>query len=376
MHIVIAPNAFKGSLSARDAANCIAEGLRKSKLSCQLTLFPIADGGDDTAALLVQAAQGQLIPTAVHDPLERPIKAPFGWIASEYKAVISMSDASGIRLLKKEELNPLRANTFGTGELIKAALDKGAKTIILGVGGSATIDGGTGLLKALGVRFSDKAGHEINILPEGMAALKTIDISSLDKRLSSCEIIVLCDVKNKLLGDEGAAKVFGPQKGADKNDIMLLERIMQHWDQLTLETMHQEMSSLTYGGAAGGIAAAMAVYLNAKLVHGIEFFLEETHFDKVLSSADLVITGEGSIDEQTLEGKGPFGVARRAKEKNIPVIGMAGDISAKSKPALQQYFRTLITINPPGSSLAMAIKNTGANLEAKALELGNKLALK
>lgn len=374
MHIIIAPNAFKGSLSATEAAQCIAKGFNESAFTSQLSLIPIADGGDDTAFLLNKSLQAEKMTVPVHDPLGRMITASFGWMDREKKAIIGMSDASGIRLLKKNELDPLRANTLGTGELIKAALDKGAKMIIMGVGGSATVDGGTGILKALGVVFLNEKGNEISELPVGLAQLKSIAVAAMDKRLSSCRIIVLCDVQNKLLGEEGAANIFGPQKGAGENELILLEHGMQQWNHQTLQTMKKDMAVIKYGGAAGGVAAALAVYANAKLVSGIEFFLDEIHFDKALQTADLVITGEGSIDGQTLEGKGPFGVARRAKKKGIPVIGMAGQIPSKLGKEIGLYFDELISINPPNSSLAEAMKDTGKNLIRCTAELGNRLA--
>lgn len=373
MHILIAPNAFKGSLSAEGAARAIAEGLHDSKLNCDTTLFPIADGGDGTTSLLNKYWNAEIIPVSVHDPLGRKMESSFGWISKGKKAIISISDASGLKLLKKEELNPLHASTFGTGELIKAALDKRAEKIIIGVGGSATVDGGTGLLKALGMDYFDKAGNKISDLPFGLRDLEKIDISGLDKRIQQAEIIVLCDVQNKLLGNEGAAKVFGPQKGADKKEADLLEQCLKQWSHQTMQAIQMDMSILKYGGAAGGVAAGLAAYTNAKLVSGIECFLSETHFETLLRHADLVITGEGSIDEQTLEGKGPFGVAASAKKKNIPVIGMAGQIKITPQSRLYQYFKELIVINPEGIPLEKAVKDTADNLKKAAFKWGNTL---
>jgi len=375
MHIIVAPNAFKGSLSAANAAQCIGEGLNQSNLPCTLTFFPIADGGDDITSLLIQGMHGEIIPVQVHNPLGSIITAGFGWIAAERKAIIGVSDASGLRLLKKSALDPLHANTFGTGELIRAALDKGAGRLILGVGGSATVDGATGLLKALGVCFYDKEENDIPDLPVGLLDLNTIDITGMDKRLSSCEITVLCDVQNKLLGHEGAARVFGPQKGAGKDDVLVLEKCLEQWNRITEDTIHFNMAALKYGGAAGGIAAGLAAYAGATLVSGIEFFLDEMHFDQALQQADLVITAEGSIDEQTLEGKGPYGIARRAKAKNIPVIGLAGYVPAETGEAMNFYFDKLISINPPDVSLEEAMKNTCNNLIRTARELGDQLAI-
>lgn len=374
MNILIATNAFKGSLSAEAAAMCIADGIRKSKLKCTLTLFPIADGGDDTATLLNKKWNAQNTSLQVHDPLGRLIDASFGWIQREKKAIIGMSDASGLKLLKKGKLDPLHAHTLGTGELIKAALEKGAEKMVIGLGGSATVDGGSGLLKALGLRYYDKRGTEISDLPSGLIKLDKIDLKNLDKRLPSTNIIVLCDVQNKLLGNEGAARIFGPQKGANQQEVEILEQILNQWNTKTIETMHIHMEEIQYGGAAGGAAACLCAYAGAKLMKGIDFFLDELQFDDLLVQADMVITGEGSIDAQTLEGKGPMGVAQRAKQKGIPVIAMGGEIKSPHSKILSLYFDQLIAINQEGDPLEISIKNTKDNLTRAATDWSNNLS--
>lgn len=374
MQIIIAPNAFKGSLTAEQVAAAIAGGLQQSRLGAQLILFPIADGGDDTASLLMRHFQGDFIAVSVHDPLGRIMDAALGWVKTKNIAVLALSDASGMRLLKKNELNPLHANTFGTGELMRTALARGAGKIIVGVGGSATVDGGTGLLKALGARFLNQHGNEIDDLPAGLTDLVSVDVSAMDRRILQTEIVVLCDVKNKLLGQEGAARVFGPQKGADENTVRLLEACLMRWNRITQEATGIDMASLKYGGAAGGVTAAMAAYLNAKLVNGIDYFLDETHFEGVLAQADLIITGEGRIDDQTLEGKGPYGVALRAEKKNIPVVVMAGQIPRHPSSQLDQIFPKLIAINPPQIPLDLAMETAGVHLKSAARHLGNELA--
>lgn len=374
IHIIIAPNAFKGSLSATAAAQYIAEGFEASALSCKITRFPIADGGDDTASLLIQKMQAEIIPVSVHDPIGRKILASIGWIAKDQEAILGLSDASGLHLLKNDPLTVLHAHTVGTGELMKAALDKGAQKIYIGIGGSATVDGGTGLLKALGLRYFDSTQNEIMDLPAGLLSLSAINTDALDKRLLSCHITVLCDVQNKLLGRTGAASVFGPQKGASEKDVLELEKCLKRWNALTKKTLSFDMAALKYGGAAGGAAAGLAAYAKARLVNGIDFFLNKTHFDKVIQDANLIITAEGKIDHQTLEGKGPYGVALAAKEKNIPVIAMAGEIQFNPSNELNAYFKKLISINPPNVPLATAIKDTGINLKHAACKLGNELA--
>lgn len=376
MHIVIAPNAFKGSLPAEEVADCIAQGIRQSRLDGSLSLIPIADGGDGTARLISKKMNSKAISVPVPDPLGRLVNASFGWVEDTGTAIIEMSDASGIKLLTKEELSPLIANTKGTGELILAALDKGAQKIIIGVGGTATVDGASGLLRALGVEFKDEQGKIIENLPEGLAQLKTIDLSGLDKRLKSCEITVMCDVKNTLLGKNGAAAIFGPQKGANENDVMLLEKYLEQLSRVANATLNVSMSTMTYGGAAGGVAAGLAAFLGADLVSGIEFFLDVVHFDDALENTDLVITAEGSLDLQTLEGKGPYGVARRAKNKKIPVIGLAGQIAVHTDDQMRNYFDVILPIGHAPCSIEEAIAHTSADLIRTSCELGNLLALK
>ena len=376
MHIVIAPNAFKGSLSSGEAAQCIAEGFKKSKLACTLKQIPIADGGDGTAHLISKKMSAKTLHSVVHDPLGKKIKASYGWDEKNKTAVIEMADASGIRLIKKESLNPLKSNTRGTGELIKSALDKGAKKIVIGLGGSATVDGATGLLNELGVRFLNKSGRKLTELPKGLLALNSIDVSGMDSRLKDCEIILLCDVTNKLLGKNGAASVFGPQKGANKKDVSLLEKCLYQFNKIVKKDLKVDMDSFKYGGAAGGVAAALKAFTNAKLVSGISYYLDIVSFDNELKNTDLVITGEGALDTQTLEGKGPYGVAEKANQYKIPVIVLAGQVPQKIEKKLHEYFNMIFSIGHAPVSASEAINNTSSDLERTAFELGNLLALK
>lgn len=376
MRIVIAPNAFKGSLSPGEAAQCIAEGLKKSKLSCTIKMIPIADGGDGTAHLISKKLSAKSISTFVHDPLGRKIRSSFGWINKTKTAIIELADASGIRLLKSGTLNPLKANTRGTGELIKSALDKGAKKIIIGLGGSATVDGASGLLYELGVRFLDKSERKITQLPKGLIALSRIDVSEMDPRLRNCEIILLCDVTNKLLGKNGAAAVFGPQKGADETEVALLEKSLHQFNKIVKKNLIIDMNSFTHGGSAGGVAAGLATFANAKLVSGISYFLDIVKFENELKNTDLLITAEGKLDTQTLEGKGPYGVAKKAIKHHIPVIILAGQVPPKAGKELHRYFNAILPIGHGPTSTENAIKNTAADLERTAFELGNLLAIK
>ena len=375
MHLLISPNAFKHSLNAEEAALAIQQGLMQSKLQCECECFPIGDGGDGTGELIIRKCGGEFVNAATHDALGRKINASFGLIDEGRTAVIEMANASGIRLLQPDELDPLHATSFGTGEQIKAALDKDAKKIIIGMGGSATVDGGCGILKALGVRFLNAAKQELQELPASLTELASIDVSGLDERILDCEVIVLCDVDNILLGDQGSATIFGPQKGASVDDVKKLDSALGKLAEVALQQTGNDMSAIKYGGTAGGAAAGLYAFLNAQLVNGIDHFLDLTGFDTALDKTDLVITGEGSIDEQTLQGKGPFGVAYRAKLKGVPVIGLAGKVPIVRNKNLQKYFNVLLPIAHQPSDLATALACTAGNLIRTSAELGNIFAM-
>jgi glycerate kinase len=376
MHILIAPNAFKNSLDALKVAMAIEQGLKLSKLECITERFPIADGGDGTGSLIIEKCKGKIISKEVHDPLGRKIKSSFGLIDDSKTAVIEMADASGLRLLKKEELNPLKTSSFGTGELIKSALDNGAKKIIIAMGGSATVDGGCGILRALGIVFLDADGGNLLATPEGLVNLARIDNSKLDPRIADCEIVILCDVNNKLLGEQGAASVFGPQKGASTDDVQVLETFLKKFAAISLAQAGIDMTDIKHGGAAGGATAGLYIWLNAKLENGIDYFLSLTNFDEALERSNLVITGEGSIDNQTLQGKGPFGVALKAKNKNIPVIGLAGKTPLEPDDDLQRYFDVLLPINNEPVEIAEAMADTEKNLIRTATIIGDLIAIR
>lgn len=376
MHILIAPNAFKNSLEASQAAKAIEQGLKQSRLVCTTECFPIADGGDGTSSLIIERCKGIVLAQQVHDPLGKKIGSRFGLIDNGKTAVIEMADASGLRLLRKEELDPMQTSSYGTGELIHAALDKGAGKIIIAMGGSATVDGGCGILKALGIDFLDKDGRRLKAVPDELLKLVKIDDSGLDRRLLHTEVVILCDVNNTLLGTEGAANIFGPQKGASPADVKLLDHFLGNFAAVSKSQLGTDMSAIKHGGAAGGATAGLHTWLNAKLVNGIEYFLSLTGFEQALKKADLVITGEGSIDTQTLQGKGPYGVALRAKNKNIPVIGLAGKIPLTPDTELQQYFNILMSINNEPCELSTALSNSKENLIRAAVAIGDLVALR
>jgi glycerate kinase len=370
MHILVAPNAFKNSLDAREAAAAIIAGLQNSGLVCTTNSFPIADGGDGTGTLLIEKLKGTTRQLSVHGPLGKKIDAKFGWLNDE-TAVIELANASGLRLLSPAGYDPMHANTFGTGELIAEAVAKDAKTILCCIGGSATVDGGTGMLKALGLKFLDAGGNELDELPVSLSRLADIIIPPLFERTKNRRFIVLCDVENRLLGEQGSAAVFGPQKGATSTQVNQLETLLSNLRDVVLRKTGKDMATILHGGAAGGIAAAFHTFLEAELVNGIDYFLNITRFVDELKNADLVITGEGSLDEQTLQGKGPIGVAKMAKQFSIPVIGMAGKIEQEEK--LKEYFGQLICINDINSDLEQNLKNARSNLEITAGKLGDQL---
>lgn len=366
MHILIAPNAFKNSLTALEAAIAIQKGLHSSSIKCTSTCFPIADGGDGTAALIIEKFGARQVEVKVQDALGRRIPTSFGLIDEGRTAVIEMAEASGLRRLKANELNPLMASSFGTGQLISAALDKGVSKIIIAMGGSATVDGGCGILSALGFVFLDENNRELRPVPQELIRVKKIDGSRADPRTASCEFIVLCDVDNLLLGPEGAAAVFGPQKGADAKAVAQLDQFLSGLAGIAHRQFGKAIDKLKYSGTAGGAAVGLHAFINAKLVNGIDYFLDLTGFDEELEKADLLVTGEGSLDAQTLQGKGPFGVAKRAFKKNTPVIGLAGKVPLSPSAEMLKYFKVLMAIGNEPAPLSEAVQNTAVNLERTA----------
>lgn len=373
MKILIAPNAFKNSLPAQEVAEAIKDGLMRSKLKCICECFPIGDGGDGTGNLLREKLKTETFILPVHDPLGRTIQSVYGIQSSSKTAIIEMADASGLRLIEKKDRNILKSTSFGTGEMIRDSLERGVKKIILAIGGSATVDGGVGILKALGIRFIDDKANDIEFIPGDISKLVKIDITEMDRRILDTEFVILCDVLNPLTGPDGAARIFGPQKSASEAEVRVLESSLESLSEVIQKFFKKDVRSLKYGGAAGGVAASLYAIWNAKLVHGIDYFLSLTNFDDSLNDVQLVITGEGSIDEQTLHGKGPFGVALRAKNLGIPVIGIAGEIS-KENVKLKKYFDVLLSINDPQDVVAVSMLKTKPNLQNAAMALGNAIS--
>ena len=366
MQIVIAPDSFKGSISAIEAAEAMKSGLLKVFPQATFKLMPIADGGEGTVDALVCATGGRLMQAQVLDPLGRPITASWGMLGDGHTAVIEMAAASGLPLLAPEERNPLATSTYGTGELIRAALDHGAQKIILGIGGSATNDGGSGMLQALGVRFLDAKKQA---LPPGGAALcdlDKIDISGLDSRLGSVEIAVACDVDNPLCGPCGASAVYGPQKGATANGIARLDKALTRFAEISGQTTNRNIAHRPGAGAAGGLGAGLLFFTSAKLRPGIELVLETIDFETALSGASLIFTGEGQTDIQTTFGKAPVGVAKAASRFNIPVICLSGGLGEGYEQLYSCGIDAISTIAPGPIPLEQCMKEARCLISAAA----------
>jgi len=327
VRVVVAPNALKGSLTALDAAQAIARGARLADAAIEIVSRPIADGGDGTAAVLRAADNGVSRETIVPDPLGRPVRASFGLLERGRTAVLDVASASGIALLATHERDPLLASSRGTGKLLNAALDAGVETVIIGLGGSATIDGGAGLLAALGVGLLDDVGTPIPAGGAGLSRLSRIDSSRMHPALARVRLRAACDVDSTLLGPQGAAYLFGPQKGAGPEAVLELEQNLAHFAELIERTTGRDVRNVACAGAAGGIAAGLFGVLGASLEPGVDLVLEMLDFDQALQGADLVITAEGFIDRQSLRNKGPCGVARWAKRRGVPIIALAGGIA-------------------------------------------------
>ncbi len=330
MKIVIAPNSLKGSLSARAAAEAMAGGVLRAAPQAELVLLPVADGGDGLLDVLEEVLQAERLPLTVTGPLHTPVSASFLYNPSRRLAVIEMATAAGLALLTPDQYKPLAATSFGVGELLRAALDQGAGQIILGIGGSATNDGGTGMARALGARFLDQAGNELPGDGSSLAQIDKIRLDGLDPRLAQADIQVICDVNNPLLGEHGAARVFAAQKGANPEQILQLEAGLAQLAEVIERDLGRDVRELPGAGAGGGLAAGLSAFLQADLTAGAERVLELLELKQALAGADLVLTAEGRLDAQTHHGKAPAAVAARARTLGIPCVAVAGNLSPGS----------------------------------------------
>ncbi|MFV9567791.1 glycerate kinase [Thermoanaerobacter mathranii] len=365
MKILIAPDKFKESLSALKVADSIEKGILKVFPKVVIEKVPMADGGEGTVESLVNATGGKIIKTNVKDPLFRDIESFYGILGDGKTAVIEMAAASGLYLLKDYERNPMITTTYGTGQLIKDALDKGCRNFIIAVGGSATNDGGAGMATALGVKFYDKDGREIGLGGGALSKIYSIDTSNLDYRLKECRFIVACDVANPLIGENGASRVYGPQKGATKEMVKVLDKNLEHYGKLLEKYFNKRIIDVPGSGAAGGLGAGLMAFLNAQLKSGIEIIIEALKLEEKIKEADIVISGEGKVDFQTAFGKTISGIAKLCKKHNKPFIVIAGTVEDIEK-LYEIGVSSVFSIMEKPMSLEDAIKNAPTLLEKSA----------
>lgn len=368
MRIVVAPDSFKECLSAKQVASAIARGWRKAAPEDEIVEIPLADGGEGTTVALTEAMGGRLHTVSAKGPLGEPIEACFGLANSNETAIIEVAEASGLHCIPAEARDAHRATSRGTGELMLAALEHRPKTLIMGLGGSATTDGGAGILQALGARLLDNQGQDIGPGGAGLARLATVDLEPAIRRLNGIQLIVACDVTNPLLGPEGAAAVFGPQKGANDDDVRQLDANLARFARL-LKEQGLDIASFPGSGAAGGIGGMVKGILGARLQPGIELVMEAVKLEQHIRDADLVITAEGAIDAQSAFGKTPAGVSRLAQACGVPVIGLCGKLGAELTPLHQAGLTAAFSITPAPIPLPEAYARAEANLEQSSEQL-------
>jgi glycerate kinase len=376
MKIVIAPDSFKESLSAMQVAQVIEDGFREIFPDAHYVKLPVADGGEGTVQAMIDATGGQRIERAVTGPLGEPVPAFYGLTGGEPVAVIEMAAASGLELVPPEQRNPLRTTSYGTGQLIRAALDAGARRFVLGVGGSATNDGGAGMAQALGARLLDAQGVELGPGGGALAQLDRIDVSGLDPRVREAVFEVACDVGNPLVGPQGASAIFGPQKGASPDMVAQLDASLLHYAGVIERDLGHDIAQVPGAGAGGGIAAAMMVFLGGRLRPGSEIVTDAVGLARALEDADLVVTGEGRVDGQTVQGKTPVGVARVAQRCGKPVIAIGGclgrDAAAVYGAGIDAIFGTVprsCTVREALDEAEVNLRNAARNVAA-AIKLG------
>ena len=374
MKIVIAPDSFKGSLTALQVAEAMEVGLRRVFPDATIEKVPMADGGEGTVQSLVDATGGEILTAQVMDPLGNTIDAQYGVLGDGVTAVIEMAEASGLTLVPLDKRDPRVTTTYGTGELIRSALAHGCRKLIIGIGGSATNDGGAGMAQALGAKLLTASGEQIKPGGDHLATLNSIDLSELDPRITETETVVACDVNNPLTGEQGASYVYGPQKGATREMIEMLDANLAHFDKILQRDLSKSVGNVPGAGAAGGLGAGLMAFVDASLKSGIEIVTEAAQLSKRLADADLVITGEGQINFQTVFGKTPVGVARVAKTHNIPVIAIAGSIADDSDGVYDAGIDAMIDIVPEPMPLETAIENATALTEIAAERAGRMVA--
>ncbi|HUT75561.1 MAG TPA: glycerate kinase [Armatimonadota bacterium] len=363
MNIVIAPDSFKGSLTAVAAADAIEQGVRAVVPSAELVRVPLADGGEGTAQALVDATGGRLVQQRVWGPLREPVEAFFGILGDDTTGVVETAAASGLALVPAERRDPRVTTTYGTGQLIAAAMDQGCTKVIVAVGGSATNDGGAGMAQALGARLTDDNGEQLGPGGAELARLAKVDVSNMDARVRTTEFCIATDVNNPLCGPQGASAVYGPQKGATPDMVRELDSALMRYATVIARDLKQEVADRPGAGAAGGLGAGLMAFLGAQPRMGIAVVLETVDFESYLEAADLVITGEGRIDSQTAYGKTLSGLGRLARRYNVPVIALAGAVHEEAERLAEIGIDAAVSIVPAPMTEAEAMAQAGALLQ-------------
>jgi glycerate kinase len=374
VRIVVAPDKFKGSLTARAAGEAIARGLARAFTRAEIDIVPVADGGDGTADVLVDALGGKLVTCDVVGPDGVTVTATYGSLP-DARAVIELARASGLALIAPGKNDPLTATTHGTGQLIAAAIDAGAKNVILAIGGSATNDGATGALAALGARFTDATGSTLGPGGAALGKLASVDIGPLSARLRGISLDIACDVANPLCGPNGASAIYGPQKGASPQEVRLLDEALSHFADIVERLLGTRLRDVPGAGAAGGAGFGFMALAGARLRPGAELILEALAFDRRLEGADLVVTGEGRLDRQTLSGKAPYAVARAARRRGIPVVAVAGSLGGTAEILEEMGLSSAVSILTEPMTLAEATLRAAPLTEDAAERLGRALKL-
>lgn len=374
--IVLAPDSFKESMSAKEACMAMERGIKKVNSNIKCVHVPMADGGEGTMQSLVDATNGNIYSLEVIGPLGNKVKAQYGILGGGKIGILEMASASGIHLVPLDKRNPLITTTYGTGQLIKACLDKGVKKLLIGIGGSATNDGGAGVIQALGGRLLDKDGKELSFGGGELGKLHTIDLTDFDQRLRDISVEVACDVNNTLCGEKGASNVFGPQKGATKEMVNLLDNNLKHYANVIKEQIGKDVLDVVGAGAAGGLGAGLMAFFNGTLKKGIEMVIEYTGLENEIKEADMVWTGEVSIDFQTQYGKTPLGVATVAKKYDKPVIAFAGRVGEDIDILYEKGIDSIFGIIKDVTSIEEALEKGQENMEKTAENVIRLMSLK
>ena len=362
MRVLIAPDSFKGSLSSIEVANAMANGVKAANLENETIIIPMADGGEGTVEALVSATNGKMIPKEVSGPLGESMVASFGILGDGVTGVVEVAAASGLALIPEKDRNPMITSSYGTGQLIQAALDEGCKRLIIGLGGSATNDGGMGIARALGVKFFDDDGLSLIGRGRDLLRVSRIDVKNLDPRLKEIEIIIACDVTNPFCGPKGAAAIFAPQKGANPEMVKQLDQGLNRFAAVMKKELGKDVREIPGAGAAGGIGGGLMALLNPSFRPGIELVMELTNLPQLIEEWDLVLTGEGRTDEQTLFGKVPQGLGLVAKDKGKPVLVISGSIDYRSYGLLEHGITAIFSVVPGPTSLENAMAEAETNI--------------